>query len=54
LVLIKNYINTLQRILAAYDAAVMASCHDCFSSTLQVFKKYFIEFALGSNVSFNV
>jgi hypothetical protein len=46
------YINILQRFLAAHDAVAMASCHDYFSSTLQAFKKYFFEFALGSSVSF--
>jgi hypothetical protein len=47
-----GYINILQRVLAAYDATEMASCHDYFSSTLQVFKKYFTEFTLASSVSF--
>jgi hypothetical protein len=38
--------------LAAHDAAAMASCHDYFSSIIQVFKKFFSEFALGSSVIF--
>jgi len=41
-----------KRILVAHDVVAMASCHDYFSSTLQAFKKYFSEFAVGSNVSF--
>jgi hypothetical protein len=47
-----GYINTLQRFLAAHEVAAMASCHDYFSSTVQAFKKFFSEFALGSSVSF--
>jgi hypothetical protein len=39
-------------VLAAHDAAEMASCHDYSSSTLQAFEKYFTEFALGINLSF--
>jgi hypothetical protein len=50
-----SYINIIRRVLAAHNAAEMASCHGYFSSTLQAFKKYFTEFALGSSVSyFNV
>jgi len=55
IVLEYGYINTLQRILAAHDTATMTSCHDYFFLTLQAFKKYFFEFALGSSLScFNV
>jgi len=52
LLLGKGYINTLQRFLAVHGAAAMATCHDYFSSTLQAFKKFFFEFAIGSSVSF--
>jgi hypothetical protein len=52
IVLILGYINTLKRFLASHYAATMVSCHDYFSSTLQAFKKYFSEFAVGSSVSF--
>jgi hypothetical protein len=47
-----GYINTLQRVLANHDTVAIASCLDYFFSTLQAFKKYFFEFALGSIVSF--
>jgi hypothetical protein len=47
-----GYINTLQRILAAHDAAAMVSFHDYFYLTLQAFNKYFFEFALGSSLAF--